>query len=162
MTLTTLSTSTACCSLANKIAKCQPQASLSMHEYYPHQKVPIPMGNPPPIHGFGTAWVHTPKRFPSRTVVLATVFTIQATLKMSMMMMMMITKRYLDRFIRFCRTHGIVQQTNTQKDTHTQRPRYVWHHKPHLRSACTRWGLTLFSIENLHGGPKSEATNSCW
>jgi len=34
-------------------------------------------------------------------------------------MMMMITKRYLDRFIRFCRTHGIVQQTNTQKDTHT-------------------------------------------
>ena len=36
-------------------------------------------------------------------------------------MMMKITKRYLDRFIRFCRTHGIVQQTNTQKDTHTHR-----------------------------------------
>jgi len=45
-------------------------------------------------------------------------------------------ERHLDRFSRFCRSHGCVDRpTDRQTDTHTNRPRYTDSNRPHLCSA---------------------------
>jgi len=49
-------------------------------------------------------------------------------------------KRQLDRFIRFCRVHCCVQQTD--------RPRYIGSMRPHLCHRCTRCDLTALACVN--------------